>query len=294
MERRDRLERRLSSAQDLKTVVGTMKSMAAVNINRFGRAAEAVNRYVDNLTLAMSALVEYRRVEPERAAGAGTRAVGCIVFGSAHGLCGSFNEQIAAFADGELDKLDVPPSRLRVLAMGNRVAGTLHDADRNIDAMYRIAGSTEARGELVREVLETLDRWQAADGVERVFVVFNRPETKERFSAVRRRILPLDPAYIASPESAGWSPRSIPIVQGDADELFHRISRLYFRALLEQAFLDSLASESMSRLQAMEAAEKNIDDRLEDLERRMNRVRQQSITEELLDIVSGFEALSGT
>jgi len=287
VERSDRLERRLSSARDLGTVVGTMKSMAAVNINRFGRAAESVNAYVSNLARAMAALLEDRETEirPETEG----RRSAFVVFGSAHGLCGQFNEQIAAYAADQIETLGDDDHR--VLAMGMRAATSLSNESVRIDGMHRIEGTTEVRSEVSRDVIDIVDRWHSEHDIDRVFVLFNHPVSQGHYEGRTRLLVPVDPQWIAAVTERGWKGHSIPFVEGDSEGLFRRFSRLYLFGLLEEAFLDSLASESISRLQAMEAAEQNIDDRLEELEGQLNRYRQRSITEELLDIVSGFEAL---
>jgi F-type H+-transporting ATPase subunit gamma len=67
----------------------------------------------------------------------------------------------------------------------------------------------------------------------------------------------------------------------------------YLFVALYQALAESLASENAARLAAMQAAENNIEERLKDLRLQYNQLRQSTITEELLDIVAGFEALTG-
>jgi len=70
--------------------------------------------------------------------------------------------------------------------------------------------------------------------------------------------------------------------------------REYLFVSLFKTCAESLASENTSRLVAMQRAEKNIDDLLQTLTRNFNRLRQTSIDEELFDVISGFEALSGS
>ncbi|MFP3870922.1 MAG: F0F1 ATP synthase subunit gamma, partial [Syntrophobacteria bacterium] len=75
------------------------------------------------------------------------------------------------------------------------------------------------------------------------------------------------------------------------DPLFSALIREYLFISLFRAFAESLASENASRLASMQGAEKNIEERLGELRTRFHQQRQMSITEELLDIVAGFEAL---
>ena len=77
------------------------------------------------------------------------------------------------------------------------------------------------------------------------------------------------------------------------ENLFRALIGEYLFVSIYRAFANSLASENASRLAAMQSAEKNIEERLEELFMQFHRQRQMTITEELLDIVSGFEALGG-
>src|SRR5271165_206549 len=91
----------------------------------------------------------------------------------------------------------------------------------------------------------------------------------------------------------GWPTKKLPeVIEGTASAL-QAFVRGYLFVLLFQACAESLASENASRLAAMQRAEKNIEDILEDLNRTFRRVRQESIDEELFDVISGFEALTG-
>jgi F-type H+-transporting ATPase subunit gamma len=79
----------------------------------------------------------------------------------------------------------------------------------------------------------------------------------------------------------------------DWDQLFSSLIRQYLFFSLYRAFVESLASENASRLSSMQVAEKNIEERLKELNTQFHSQRQASITMELLDIVTGFEALTG-
>jgi F-type H+-transporting ATPase subunit gamma len=78
----------------------------------------------------------------------------------------------------------------------------------------------------------------------------------------------------------------------DPDQLLSSLIREYLFITLFRAFVDSMASENAARLAAMQGAQTNIEELMDDLQRQYHQLRQMSITEELLDIVSGFEALN--
>ena len=104
-------------------------------------------------------------------------------------------------------------------------------------------------------------------------------------------LLPLDEAWIKSLEKQKWPSQSLPIFSMNWNALFSAFVREYLFVSLYRAFAESLASENASRLASMQSAEKNIEERLEELHVQFHRQRQMTITEELLDIVAGFEAL---
>ena len=78
----------------------------------------------------------------------------------------------------------------------------------------------------------------------------------------------------------------------DVDQLFSSLVRQYLFFTLYRAFVEFLASDNASRLLSMQAAEKNIEEHLNDLNVQFHRQRQAAITSELLDVVTGFEALT--
>ena len=90
-----------------------------------------------------------------------------------------------------------------------------------------------------------------------------------------------------------WPTNRLPVHTIAWGELFAAFIREHLYIALFRAAAESLASENASRLASMQAAERNIDERLETLGVRYRHTRQESITEELLDIIAGFEALSG-
>ena len=93
-------------------------------------------------------------------------------------------------------------------------------------------------------------------------------------------------------EEEVWPSRSLPTFSMDHEQLFARLLRQYLFVTLFRACAESQASEHTSRLSAMQSAQRNLDDRLEEVTLTYRRARQTVITSELLDLVSGFEAIT--
>jgi len=105
-------------------------------------------------------------------------------------------------------------------------------------------------------------------------------------------LIPIEPDALHGIEKK-WPARSIPIFTMDAGRLLSALIRQYVFVNLYRGFALSLAAENASRLAAMQAAGKNIEELLELIKAEYRRNRQGAITEELLEIASGFTALEG-
>ena len=104
--------------------------------------------------------------------------------------------------------------------------------------------------------------------------------------------LPLDENWRRKLAELPWPAGNLPEVMGDDTATLRALIREYFFVSLFRACAESLASENASRLSAMQRADKNINELLDDLNGTFHRLRQSGIDEELFDVISGFEALS--
>jgi F-type H+-transporting ATPase subunit gamma len=105
-------------------------------------------------------------------------------------------------------------------------------------------------------------------------------------------LLPLDDDWRRKLAALPWPTRNLPEVMGGSIATLQALIREYLFVSIFRACAESLASENASRLAAMQRADKNIDELLEDLNVKFHRLRQSGIDEEMFDVISGFEALS--
>jgi len=268
-----------------------MKSMAAANISRFRSASESVDGYVANIRRAVTAVLMDRELDEFLQTPRGG-AAGLIIFGSAHGLCGQFNRNIADHTAEAIERFGIDPEKSAVFVLGDRVESLLREHGISVDASTMISGSMGEVHELMQEVVDIVESWEGESEISRVYLHFNRPTKGSTVQPSDRLLLPVEPGWLMQAKDRIWTGPTIPMLDGDSDYLFAMLRRQYFFAVLYQAYLDSLAAENTARLAAMQAAERNIDERLSDLSSQFNRLRQTAITSELLDIISGYESLS--
>ncbi len=284
MEGLQAIRRSIESAENLKTVVGTMKAHASSNINQFQNAAKASMEY--RSVLDMSLYVVLTSDEPMVLQDdSDTGGVLHVVFGSDFGLAGRFNERIASFA---LEKIVQNPGDM-IIIIGQQILSRIQD-DFSIHRTFMQPQTTDNISSMVNRLLVEIDDLRAASSIGRIVLYYNKPLDNASFAEETELLFPVDLMALTQPEME-WDSRSIPTYFGEKQDIISDLVRQYFFITLYRAFCFSLASENASRLASMQSAEKNIDNRLEELYDLFRRERQNRITEELNDIVSGFKAI---
>ena len=285
------LNRKINSAGDLQSVVRTMKALAASSIGQYEKSVRALGDYYHTVQLGLGAC--FRESKPaveETKPKADAGAVGAIVFGSDQGLVGQFNDVVADFAIKTLAAL---PGKPQVWAVGERVHARLTDAGLPLIGLFAVPNSVQAITPLIGQIQIESEAHRAKHDYARLYVFHNRPTYGSLYEPVSQRLLPLDEQWQRELAKVAWPTKIRPEVLGGGTATLLALIREYLFISLFQACAESLASENASRLEAMQRADKNIDDLLETLHRTYHRIRQAGIDEELFDVISGFEALGG-
>ena len=285
------LKRRIDSTRELHSVVRTMKSLAAVNIRQYEKAVESLAEYSRTVDMALGVVLRHNPDTRIFARVSSRKRVGAVVFGSDQGMCGSLNEQVVSHAEEALGKYAKAPGGVPVVCVGERASGLLSDAGLVPGKTRQLPSSISAVTSHVREILDIIEKWRYENGVDHVVLFHALRESRAAFSPHTVNLLPIDALWLEKRRAQTWDSKSLPFFRMDPDRLFSALIREYLFINIFRAFAESMASENAARLAAMQGAEKNIEELMDDLNGRYHRLRQMSITEELLDIVSGFEAL---
>ena len=288
------LRRKINSAGDLQSVVRTMKALAASSIGQYENSVRALADYYRTVELGLGAC--FRECEPAALMTEGKGqiepgAIGAIVFGSDQGLVGQFNEVVADYA---IKTLAVLPGKPQVWAVGERVHARLADAGLLLMGLFPVPNSVKAIAPLVGQIQIESEAHRGKGEYARVYVFHNRPQSGALYEPISQRLLPLDAQWQQGLAKVRWPTGNLPEIMCGGTATLRALIREYLFIPLFRACAESLASENASRLAAMERADRNIDELLENLHRTFHRLRQGSIDEELFDVISGFEALVGT
>jgi len=222
-----------------------------------------------------------------------TTRLGAIVFGTDQGLCGQMNNIIVSHAMEEMNKTGIRKENRIIIAVGIRTADLLEDSGQPVFEILTTPGSTAGITPMVQDITMLLEDWRFKRQVEHMHLFYNEYISGATYRPKTLRILPVEEAWLKDLKQRKWESRTLPLFTMDWENLFRAMIREYLFVSIYRAFANSLASENASRLAAMQSAEKNIEERLEELFMQFHRQRQMVITEEILDIVSGFEALGG-
>jgi len=283
------LRRKIAGAGDLQSVVRTMKAVAASSIGQYEKSARSLADYSRTVELGLGACLRGHGAAPLMSEPKREMASGAVVFGSDQGLVGRFNDMVA---DHAVTTLAALPKRPEVWAVGERVHARLTDAGLPPVGLFTVPSSVKAITPLVGQILAESETGQGLDEVTELYLFYNHPTSGAVYTPVSQRLLPLDESWRRELAEHDWPTKSLPEVMGSGAATLRALIREYLFVSLFRACAESLASENASRLAAMQRADKNIDELLENLNGTFRRLRQSRIDEELFDVVSGFEALS--
>jgi F-type H+-transporting ATPase subunit gamma len=275
MEQLPRLKARIASLRELRDLVQAMRALAASHTQEAQNALAGIRRYVE---VVEDAIVEGASLldDAESLFMRSTRADAsvAIVVAGEQGFAGAFSRRLLDHALAERK------SGQDLVIIGRR--GAVLAEEMGLDVRHSFPMTTHVGGVLgtTRHVATYLTEVSTAD------VVFGSYQKGGSFEPKTKRLLPLAPALLAGRGAANPPLHHLP-----PDVLLQRLAEEYFFAELTSAVMESLASENGARLQAMSAADHNIGDKLDKLQRIEQALRQEAITSELLDVVTGSEAI---
>ncbi len=292
------LRARINSVKNTRKITSAMKMVAAAKLRRAQEAAEAGRPYAERMERMLGNLagsVAGQAGAPKLLAGTGhTDRQLLVVMTADRGLCGGFNGSIVRAARQSIRELVNDGKDVKIICVGRKGRDALKRefGDRILKTYENVTrrGATfEGADEIAQSVLAMYD----ADEFDVCTVIYNKFQSAISQVVTRQQLIPFPvPAAPANENaSAVAGPKALydyePSEEGIlADLLPKNVSMQVFSALLE-----SDASEQGARMSAMDNATRNAGDMIDSLSLVYNRTRQAQITKELIEIISGAEAL---
>ncbi|MGJ8596161.1 F0F1 ATP synthase subunit gamma [Sulfitobacter sp.] len=282
------LSRRTASMQGIRSIVHTMKTLSVINSAPYEHAARSIEAYHETVLMGLHAFFSQTGTLNTSALTAKTKVV--IVFGSDHGLCGSYNETLAIHV---AEQLFDTTEEVVILCVGAQMADALRDQHLVPETIFFPPASVDGIGRLANLLTRHLDDMRGTQGMDNMAVslaYFARDgERGQRPEVIT--LLPLDPDLVRELQEKPWASRSLPSFSMSPPALLKALIHSHLFASMFRAAAEALVTENAARLALMSQAEQSVDDRLEALTSETRAVRQSEITTEILDVIIGFEAL---
>ncbi len=286
------LKNRIASVKSTRKITKAMQMVAAAKLRRAQDAAEAARPYTERFNAVMAGLsqaAEGSPSAPKLLAGTGSTQTHLLVVMTAErGLCGGFNANIAKLARVHAKKLVAEGKTVKILTVGKKGRDSLRRelGDHFVGHIDMSDVKRMSYADAQRVAKDVLNRFDAAE-FDIATIFFSRFENVVSQHPTAQQIIPAKFEAVADAATVStlydYEPSEEAIL---ADLLPRGVATQIFAALLENA-----ASEQGARMSAMDNATRNAGDMIDDLTIEFNRSRQAKITNELIEIISGAEAL---
>ncbi|MBI5324656.1 MAG: ATP synthase F1 subunit gamma [Ignavibacteriae bacterium] len=288
------IRRRITAVSNTAKITQAMRMVSAAKMRRAQEAIWSARPYVQKLSDVLTNLVDSvgeDYTNPLIQKHKTVNSVAVVVIGSDRGLCGSFNTNLfrmaVNFIRNELP-VEYPGAELSVIAVGKRACSVMKKQNFNVIKEYpgifqKLEFST------AKEIVELVSTGFINNQFDKVFVFFN--EFKNLISQVPRNITLLPIEQTKKDEKEEEKYKLDYIFEPQQKEILDELLPKHLDIQLWRTLLESNAAEQASRMMAMENATNNARDLIKYLELVFNKARQAAITKEMLEIVSGAEAL---
>lgn len=281
-------KRRIRSVKNTQQITKAMEMVAAAKLRRAQESAEASRPYTETLqgTLARLAAVSFDVRHPLLDKREDVRKVGYIVVTADRGLCGAYNTNIIRAAEQSIQE-DDRNLETGIIAVGRKTRDFYRKRG-NIDAEFINLGDNVSYAD-AREVAQYVMNAYENGELDEVYLVYARFVNALRQIPTVTQLLPLD---TPEEDTSSESTRVIDyLYEPSAEEILLTLLPKYVGSQIYHAMLEGKASEHGARMTAMGNATENAGEIIDSLELAMNKARQAAITDEILDIVGGAEAL---
>jgi F-type H+-transporting ATPase subunit gamma len=280
------IRKRITSVKNTQQITKAMKMVAAAKLRRAQEAAVAARPYAQKLEGMVHHLVT--RVESDvhpllRVPETESRSLIIVVTGD-RGLCGGYNTNLVRRAEQFLAERT---GKIQILLVGRK--GADHFRRRRRDAGEHLPVPTgDAASAVAREVAGKVARAFIADEIDSAYIVFSAFQSTLSQVPTLEKLLPF-----ARAEEDATAPGLDYLFEPGPEEILGTLLPRLVEVRILHALLEAGASEQAARMAAMDSATRNASDMIERLTLEMNRTRQAAITTELMEIISGAEALKG-
>jgi F-type H+-transporting ATPase subunit gamma len=289
------IRRRIKSVQNTRKITRALELVAASKLRRAQARIEDMRPYADRMlelmagTARASTSVRGLPLLQQR----DVRTVAVVPMMGDRGLSGPFNSQVLRRALAVGRQLQSEGKQVRWVGVGRRGVGSLRF--RRFELSGEFTGFTDdPRYRDAQAIAHKVIELYTEEEVDRVLVIYNRFESALTQRVTEQELLPLSEALLETDEAERQEDalRGDFIFEPEPEEILERLLPVYVETELYRALLESAASKHGAQMTAMRNASKNAGELIDNLTLAMNRARQAEITQEILEVVAGADALT--
>ena len=285
------LKTRIGSVSSSEKITGAMKMISSAKVHKSERDLRRLLPFKNQIKSIMghllaadgdytSPLTEEREVSK----------VGIVVFGSDDGLCGAYNvnifKQMLVIMNNYREQYGDSTS-FTVFPVGKKMLKAVKKIDGGFISVKSVKGvDSKMTGDKVTEFTEELKHAFISGELDKVIVVYMNFKSISRQIFTEEQLFPVEASALGG-ELDAKSANKLYIFEPDGNRIFNEVLPMFVLSTMQEITIENRASEQAARIMAMQSANDNAKKLLESLRLEYNKLRQQSITTELLDILGG-------
>ena len=287
------LKNRISSVKSTRKITSAMKMVAASKLRRAQELAESSRVYADSLSFILSSLAgntKNRADLPEILTGRENSKISLLIINSSdRGLCGGFNSNLFRNAKKWISDQQGQGKSVKIMTVGKKASSFYKKTDLDIVASFEDLNSNDRQLQVSEEIKNKIMELFENNEIDEVSILFNKFVSAISQEPTYQSLIPLSNEETSEDESEANN--AIFEFEPDKNELLEYLVPRNFLTQIYRSVLESSASEHAARMTSMDNATRNAGDMIDRLTLTYNRTRQAFITKELIEIISGAEAV---
>ena len=287
------LKNRISSVKSTRKITSAMKMVAASKLRRAQELAESSRVYADSLSFILSSLAGNTKNSsdlPESLTGRENSKISLLIINSSdRGLCGGFNSNLFRNAKKWISDQQGLDKSVKIMTVGKKASSFYKKTDLDIVASFEDLNSNDRQLQVSEEIKNKIMELFENNEIDEVSILFNKFVSAISQEPTYQSLIPLSNDETSEEESE--SNNSVFEFEPDKNELLEYLVPRNFLTQIYRSVLESSASEHAARMTSMDNATRNAGDMIDRLTLTYNRTRQAFITKELIEIISGAEAV---
>ena len=287
------LKTRISSVKSTRKITSAMKMVAASKLRRAQELAESSRVYAESLSLILSSLSGGSKDNsdlPEVLVGRANPKVALLIINSSdRGLCGGFNSTLFSSAVAWIKDKKSKNIEVKLMPIGKKASAFYKRSDLEIIENFEDINSNDRQLEVSENVKNKISELFESQAIDEVSILYNKFVSAIAQEPTFKSLIPLEQSE--SEEDSKETTNSSFEFEPDKNELLEYLIPRNFMTQVYGCILESSAAEHAARMTSMDNATRNAGDMIDSLTMTYNRTRQAVITKELIEIISGAEAV---